>query len=149
VGEALQQLPQAQRATFGGDVAFHSLELRSRHDSRLDGATKLLFRTARGHLIESVILRIASGAKFVPGIYHYSNEGQISWFDFAVAIKELTASACQVNPIPSSQYPTPAKRPHYSLLDKGLIKKTYGITIPEWKESLITCLDRIRQASSR
>jgi 23S rRNA (adenine2503-C2)-methyltransferase len=59
--EALQQLPEAQRATFGGEVAFHSLELRSRHDSRLDGATKLLFRTARGHLIESVILRIASG----------------------------------------------------------------------------------------
>jgi 23S rRNA (adenine2503-C2)-methyltransferase len=61
VEEALQQLPEAQRATFGGEVAFHSLELRSRHDSRLDGATKLLFRTARGHLIESVILRIASG----------------------------------------------------------------------------------------
>ncbi len=59
--EALLQLPEAQRATFGGEVAFHSLELRSRHDSQLDGASKLLFRTARGHLIESVILRIASG----------------------------------------------------------------------------------------
>ncbi|HZE82905.1 MAG TPA: dTDP-4-dehydrorhamnose reductase [Puia sp.] len=98
--------------------------------------------------LAALILQIACGPVFAPGIYHYSNEGRISWFDFAVAIKELTGSACQVNPIPSSQYPTPAKRPHYSLLDKGLIKKTYGITIPDWKESLIICLDRIRQASS-
>jgi 23S rRNA (adenine2503-C2)-methyltransferase len=59
--EALHQLPEAERAGFAGEVAFHSLELQSRHDSQLDGATKLLLRTARGHLIESVILRIASG----------------------------------------------------------------------------------------
>lgn len=59
--EALQQLPEAQRAPFGNEVAFHALELRSRQDSQLDGATKLIYGTARGHLLESVILRIASG----------------------------------------------------------------------------------------
>lgn len=59
--EALHHLPEAQRTVFGGAVAFHALELCRRHDSRLDGASKLLFRTARGHLIESVLLRIASG----------------------------------------------------------------------------------------
>ncbi|HMH22036.1 MAG TPA: dTDP-4-dehydrorhamnose reductase [Puia sp.] len=90
-----------------------------------------------------VILKIACGPVFVPGIYHYSNEGRISWYDFAVAIKALTGSPCQVNPIPSSQYPTPARRPHYSLLDKSLIKKTYGITVPDWKTSLALCLERI------
>jgi dTDP-4-dehydrorhamnose reductase len=93
--------------------------------------------------LAAVILRMVSGTKFVPGIYHYSNEGQISWYDFALAIKELTHSPCSVDPIPTSQYPTPAKRPHYSLLDKGHIKTTYGITIPEWKESLAICITRL------
>lgn len=94
--------------------------------------------------LAAVILRIAGGGEFVPGIYHYSNEGQISWFEFAMAIKEGTESTCVVNPIPTSQYPTPAKRPHYSLLDKTLIKKTYGITIPDWRTSLSVCLSRMK-----
>ena len=93
--------------------------------------------------LASAILRIACGGRFVPGIYHYSNEGEISWYDFARAIKDITGSGCRVNPIPSSQYPTPAKRPAYSLLDKGPIKKTYGIGIPGWRESLEICLRRI------
>ncbi len=75
-----------------------------------------------------------------PGIYHYSNQGRISWYEFAVAIKELTGSACTVNPIPSEQYPTPAKRPAFSLLDTNKIQKTFHCTIPEWKESLQTCI---------
>jgi dTDP-4-dehydrorhamnose reductase len=93
--------------------------------------------------LAGVIGRIVSGPRFIPGIYHYSNEGQISWYDFALAIRELTGSACHVNPIPASQYPTPAKRPHYSLLDKSLIKRTYGISIPEWKDSLAICMERL------
>jgi dTDP-4-dehydrorhamnose reductase len=79
----------------------------------------------------------------VPGIYNYSNEGQISWYEFALAIRDAIASPCTVNPIPSSQYPTPAKRPHYSLLDKSLIRQTYRLTIPDWQPSLITCLGRL------
>jgi dTDP-4-dehydrorhamnose reductase len=81
---------------------------------------------------------------FVPGIYNYSNEGQISWYDFALAIREMTGSACRVDPIPTSQYPTAAKRPHYSLLDKALIRATYGIQIPEWRESLAVCLKLLK-----
>lgn len=77
-------------------------------------------------------------------IFNYSNEGVISWYDFALAIKELTRSNCIVNPIPTSQYPTPAKRPHYSVLDTALIKKTFGITIPEWKQSLEKCLQLLQ-----
>ncbi len=99
--------------------------------------------------LAAVTLRIASGGIFVPGIYHYSNEGQISWFDFALAIKELIHSPCSVEPIPTSQYPTPARRPHYSLLDKALIKNTYGITVPEWKERLAVCIARLEAAPPR
>ncbi|MFN8252366.1 MAG: dTDP-4-dehydrorhamnose reductase [Ferruginibacter sp.] len=69
-------------------------------------------------------------------VFHYSNQGIISWFDFAVAIKDLSGSRCIVNPIPASQYPTPAKRPFYSALDTSLIQGTFGITIPGWRESL-------------
>jgi dTDP-4-dehydrorhamnose reductase len=73
-------------------------------------------------------------------IFNYCNEGIISWYDFAVVIKELTQSNCIVNSIPTIQYPTPAKRPHYSVLDTALIKKTFELQIPHWKESLKKCL---------
>ncbi len=79
-------------------------------------------------------------ANWFPGIYHYSNQGRISWYEFAVAIKVLTGSACTVNPIPSEQYPTPAKRPAFSLLDTNKIQKTFHCTIPEWKVSLKKCI---------
>jgi dTDP-4-dehydrorhamnose reductase len=78
----------------------------------------------------------------VKGIYHYSNEGSISWYEFAVAIKELIGSSCKVNPVPTSQYPTPARRPYYSLLNKSKIKSVYGLKIPHWKDSLRRCIDK-------
>lgn len=82
----------------------------------------------------------AKTVNWVAGIYHYSNQGRISWHEFAVAIKELTGSACTVNPIPSEQYPTPAKRPAFSLLDTNKIRNTFRCTIPEWKDSLRECI---------
>jgi len=80
---------------------------------------------------------------FTPGLYHYSNEGQISWYDFALAIRDAIGSTCSVNPIPTAQYPTPAKRPHYSLLDKTRIREIYAIPIPDWYPSLLACLRRL------
>jgi len=80
-----------------------------------------------------------------PGIYHYSNKGRITWYDFAVAIKELSGSTCQVNPIPTSQYPTPAKRPNFSLLDTGKMEATFGCTIPDWKDSLRQVLKQLKE----
>jgi dTDP-4-dehydrorhamnose reductase len=74
-------------------------------------------------------------------IYHYSNEGVASWYDFAKAIFELSDIACQVNPIETKEYPTPAARPHYSLLNKAKIKKVFEIDIPYWKNSLDNCLN--------
>ena len=93
--------------------------------------------------LATTILRIVGGNHFTPGIYHYSNEGRISWYEFALAIRAQIGSTCTVNPIPSSQYPTPARRPYYSLLDKDLIRKTYQVEIPEWETSLTQCLARM------
>jgi len=75
-----------------------------------------------------------------PEIYHYSDEGVCSWYDFALAIFEETGVDCRVRPIRTEEYPTPAARPHYSLLDKSKIKEHYGLKIPHWRESLNACL---------
>jgi dTDP-4-dehydrorhamnose reductase len=72
--------------------------------------------------------------------YHYSNEGVCSWYDFSKTIFELSGIECDVKPIETSEYPTPAARPHYSLLNKAKIKKEFNITIPYWKDSLDACL---------
>jgi dTDP-4-dehydrorhamnose reductase len=82
-------------------------------------------------------------AENIKGIFNYSNEGQISWYEFALAIKELTGSSCKVSPIPSSQYPTPAKRPQYSLLDKTKIRTAVNMSIPHWKDSLKVCISKL------
>ena len=73
-------------------------------------------------------------------IYNYSNEGVLSWYDFAKEIMKMAKIDCTINPIETFQYPTPAKRPHYSLLNKAKIKKEFNITIPYWKDSLDKCL---------
>lgn len=91
------------------------------------------------------ILVIAHSDKWTKGIYHFSNEGEISWYDFAVAIRELQALDCKINPIPTEQYPTPARRPKYSLLDKTKIKNTFGINVPAWKQSLSEMLVKLEE----
>jgi dTDP-4-dehydrorhamnose reductase len=73
-------------------------------------------------------------------IYHYSNEGVLSWYDFAKEIMRMAKLDCKINPIETKEYPTPAKRPHYSLLNKAKIKKQFNIKIPFWKDSLDECL---------
>lgn len=75
-----------------------------------------------------------------PEIYNYSNEGVLSWYDFAKEIMRMAKLDCQINPIETYEYPTPAQRPHYSLLNKAKIKKEFGISIPFWKDSLDECL---------
>jgi dTDP-4-dehydrorhamnose reductase len=82
----------------------------------------------------------ADEAKWVPGIYHYSNEGVTSWYKFALAIKDLIASNCVVHPVPTAMYPTPAKRPAYSVMDKEKIKMVYKTVIPAWQDSLSVCI---------
>ncbi len=86
--------------------------------------------------LASAMLTIAAGELFVPGIYHFSNEGVCSWYDFTIRIHQLADIQCRVLPVESSEYPTKAKRPHYSVLNKSKIKNTYQLTIPYWEESL-------------
>ena len=76
-------------------------------------------------------------------IYHFSNDGIISWYDFAVAIKEIKQLNCIVNPIPTTAYPTPAKRPAYSVFDKTKIKDTFNIQLKDWRDSLSLCLQHL------
>jgi len=73
-------------------------------------------------------------------IYNYSNEGVLSWYDFAKEIMRMAKLDCKINPIETFQYPTPAVRPHYSLLNKSKIKKEFDISIPYWEDSLDECL---------
>lgn len=82
-----------------------------------------------------------------PGIYHYSNEGVCSWYDFTIAIHRLAGiTTCQVSPLHTDEYPAKAPRPNYSVLDKSKIKQTYGITIPHWEDSLKDCIQLLEQA---
>jgi dTDP-4-dehydrorhamnose reductase len=78
-------------------------------------------------------------------LFHYSNEGVSSWYDFAKAIFELSNIACTVSAIESKDYPTPAKRPHYSVLNKAKIKQNFDLTIPYWKDSLQACLKNLQK----
>ncbi|MCR4030933.1 MULTISPECIES: dTDP-4-dehydrorhamnose reductase [Flavobacterium] len=82
------------------------------------------------------MIEIIESAEWIPGIYNYSNEGEISWHEFALIIKELGNYNCKVGGIPSSSYPTPAKRPNFSLLDKTKIKSVYNLDVPNFKDSL-------------
>ena len=91
--------------------------------------------------LAKAILKIADSPNWQAGIYHYSNEGEISWYDFAVAIRDIRSFDCKVTPIPTTAYPTPAKRPQYSLLDKAKIKAAYAVEVPDWKSSLMRMLD--------
>jgi dTDP-4-dehydrorhamnose reductase len=131
-------------SSFGNNFVKTMLRLMRERESINVVSDQIGTPTYAADLAET-IMQIIKNKKFVPGIYHYSNEGRISWYDFAETIKELINSKCKVNPIPASQYPTPAKRPHYSLLDKTKIKNTYNIEIPEWKSSLIKCIDQIKK----
>jgi len=127
---------------FGNNFVKTMLRLMSERDTLNVVNDQIGSPTYAADLAE-VILTILDCNKWEPGIYHYSNEGEISWFDFAVAIKELGKKACEVKGIPASSYPTPAERPAYSLLDKSKIKAVYGIETVDYKVSLNIMLQRL------
>src|SRR5690606_6140573 len=93
--------------------------------------------------LAKAIVNIIDGENWESGIYHFSNEGEISWFDFAVAIKEIKNLDCVINAIPTSAYTTPAKHPKIYLLDKTKIKSTFGVQVPFWKDSLNEMLAKV------
>ena len=98
--------------------------------------------TYAGDLAKTIMAVVEKG--IMPGIYHFSNEGVISWYDFTKAIHRLAGiTTCHVRPLHTAEYPTPANRPHYSVLDKTKIKTVYGIEIPYWEESLKDCIEKL------
>lgn len=97
--------------------------------------------------LAAAIFAVVSADEWKPGIYHFSDEGACSWYDFAKAIHRLAGiDTCKVTPVKSKDYPTRAIRPFYSVLDKSKIKQTYGIEIPQWEESLEKCITAIKNA---
>jgi dTDP-4-dehydrorhamnose reductase len=93
--------------------------------------------------LADAILTIITSQKENYGIYHYSNEGVTSWFDFAKGIFDISKTDVKVFPIRTSEYPTKATRPLFSVMDKTKIKNTFGIEIPYWRDSLIKCIDTL------
>ncbi|MEN9885331.1 MAG: dTDP-4-dehydrorhamnose reductase [Bacteroidota bacterium] len=93
------------------------------------------------------IMHIIGSEAWHPGVYNFSNEGEISWFEFALEIGRITGSSCVVHPIPTSAYPTPAQRPLYSVMDKHKICETFGIELKNWKESLLKCINNLNSSN--
>ncbi|NRF40895.1 dTDP-4-dehydrorhamnose reductase [Pedobacter foliorum] len=93
--------------------------------------------------LAGAILDVIASGKTEYGAYHYSNEGSISWFDFAKGIFDISNTQVKVNPIPTSAYPTKATRPKFSVMDKTKIKTTFGIEVPYWRDSLVKCIEQL------
>jgi dTDP-4-dehydrorhamnose reductase len=92
--------------------------------------------------LAEVIVQII--VNWIPGIYHFSNDGIITWYDFAREIKKITGSTCTIKPISFAEYPDAAKRPAYSVLDKSKIQKTFNIKLKDWKTSLQSCIKKCK-----
>ena len=100
--------------------------------------------TYANDLARAIFAAISQG--IVPGIYHFSNEGVCSWYDFTLAIHRLAGiKSCKVSPLHTDEFPAKAPRPHYSVLDKTKIKKTFGIDIPHWEASLAVCMKNLEE----
>lgn len=97
--------------------------------------------------LAGLIVKIISEDKLgLTGIYHFSGEGAISWYDFAKAIGDLGGNICDIRPCHTGDYPSKARRPRFSVLDKTKVKETFGVTIPYWRDSLADCIKRIKES---
>ena len=127
-------------STFGNNFVKTMIRLGKERDSLGVIFDQVGTPTYARDLARAIFAAIRRGV--VPGVYHFSNEGVCSWYDFTKAIHRLAGiTACQVKPLHTEEYPTAATRPHYSVLDKTKIKNTYHIDIPYWEDSLKECID--------
>jgi len=130
-------------STFGKNFVKTMLNLMNSRDE-INVVSDQIGSPTYAYDLAILIKDIIENGKWVAGIYHYSNEGRISWYDFAKEIRDQSDLDCKVNPIPNASYPTPANRPHYSLLSKEKVKQTFKVDVPEWKESLKKMLDKLK-----
>lgn len=129
-------------SAFGNNFVKTMLRLGKERDSLGVVFDQIGTPTYANDLARAIYAIINKG--MVRGIYHYSNEGICSWYDFTVAIHRLAGiTSCKVNPLHTAEYPAKANRPAYSVLDKTKIKTTFGIEIPHWEESLKRCIDTL------
>ena len=126
-------------SSFGNNFVKTILRLSSERDSLKVIYDQIGAPTYAADLAK-VIVSIINSKTWHSGTYHFSNEGAISWYDFAQAIVDLTRLSTNIIPCRTEEYPTKAKRPFYSVLDKSKIKGQYGIEIPYWRESLAKCI---------
>ena len=101
--------------------------------------------TYAADLADAIVKVLPKISPDTSGVYHYTNEGVCSWYDFATAIMKLGERNCKVKPILSSEYPTAATRPFYSVLDKSKIKNTFNIDIPHWYDGLVRCIKKLEE----
>jgi dTDP-4-dehydrorhamnose reductase len=113
---------QVGTPTYAADLAEACLEILSKNDAKIN---------SKGN------------------VYHFSNEGVASWYDFAIAIMKMGTIECVVSPIETKEYPTLAKRPHYSILNKAKIKKAFGLEIPYWRDSLEKCIEKLSKSQKK
>ena len=131
-------------STFGNNFVKTMLRLGRERDRLGVVFDQIGTPTYAADLAAAIFTAIGQGIR--PGIYHFSNEGVCSWYDFTLAIHRLAGiNTCTVSPLHTDEYPAKAPRPHYSVLDKTKLKQTYGITIPHWEESLAQCIRRMEQ----
>lgn len=134
-------------SSYGNNFVKTMLRLGKEHDELgviYDQVGTPTFARDLAQAIMSIIQHPILKAQKATEIYHFSNEGVCSWYDFAKTIFDLSDIHCTVKPIETKDYPTPAKRPHYSLLNKAKIKNTFEIIIPYWKDSLQECLEALK-----
>lgn len=129
-------------STFGNNFVKTMIRLGKERDSLGVVFDQIGTPTYARDLAQTILTAVEKG--IVPGVYHFTNEGVCSWFDFTRAIHRLEGiDDCQVQPIHTEEYPVPAKRPHYSVLDKSKIRKTYGIDIRWWEDALKECIKNL------
>ena len=129
-------------STFGNNFVKTMIRLGKERDSLGVIFDQIGTPTYARDLARAIYAAIRQGV--TPGVYHFSNEGVCSWYEFTKAIHRLAGiKDCKVNPLHTEEYPTPAKRPHYSVLDKTKIKNTYHIEIPYWMDSLQSCIAQL------
>lgn len=136
-------------STFGNNFVKTMLRLGNERES-LNVVFDQIGTPTYAHDLAAAILAVADRVNAtndtaLAGIYHYSNEGVCSWYDFTHEIFDLEKISCKLSPIESKSYPTPAKRPHFSVLNKQKIKATFGIEVPYWKDSLVECLNKLNK----
>lgn len=129
-------------STFGNNFVKTMIRLGKERDALGVVFDQIGTPTYARDLARAIFAAINKGV--VPGIYHFSNEGVCSWYDFTKSIHRIAGiTTCKVSPLHTDEYPAKAPRPNYSVLDKTKIKNTYGIEIPHWEESLKACIDEL------